>query len=711
MTALSADRASSDPKDDLFGHAPFAKTLAESICRYPSSDGLVLALYGPWGSGKSTVLNYVRHFLEQRPEGERPIIVPFNPWWFSGQENLARAFLGQMQAVLPERFEGFKKLGEKLAEFSEGIGGLVELAGAATGVGGVVGHALKLIASKPKDIPAIKNEITKILAEENQRIVVIIDDIDRLTPEEVRQLFTVIKALADFPNVIYLLAFDREVAADAIEKQTGLPGERFLEKIIQVPFEIPPVDRTTLQVALFKRLDVVLSGTPEELFDQSYWTNVYHEGIDALIQVPRDIIRLTNTLMVTYPAVIGEVNPVDFIAIEALRVFLPKVYDTIRSNGDQFAGHSDGGHYGTDDDKARQAFHDAWLEELPADRREKTMDFLRRIFPKLEKSIYGADWLSEWRRNQRVCVPEFFPTYFRLTVPLGEISRRDMASLLKLADTPNSLEQALIDSTLETRPDGISKTRALLNRLADYVAKDIPENHISTFINVLLNVGDYLVLPDDAQGFFDVGNEVRIRWIVSGLLRRVDKPQRLPLLEEAFTKGQSLGVQCHFLRALLRSIEKEPEGGSEFLMQMSDLDELKAIWIDNIRVAGHIVLTNSLLPQMLHAWSQWGNAEDVRDWCIEKTKTDDGLLAFLPRFCSYSKSQAMGDWAIRVKPRLNPTSIEDYIDVEVTAQRLVDLEREEKVPDSAKESVSQFLKELALIKAGKNPDGADDFDE
>ena len=59
MTALSADRPSIDPKDDLFGHASFAKSLADSIYRYPGSDGLVLALYGPWGSGKSTVLGYV----------------------------------------------------------------------------------------------------------------------------------------------------------------------------------------------------------------------------------------------------------------------------------------------------------------------------------------------------------------------------------------------------------------------------------------------------------------------------------------------------------------------------------------------------------------------------------------------------------------------------------------------------------------------------
>ncbi|MFX6984223.1 P-loop NTPase fold protein, partial [Acinetobacter baumannii] len=86
---------------------------------------------------------------------------------------------------------------------------------------------------------------------------------DRLTPEETLQLFTVIKALADFPNVVYLLAFDRDVAARAIEQQSGLPGERYLEKIIQVPFELPPVDRVALRAALFKRLNEILGNVPE----------------------------------------------------------------------------------------------------------------------------------------------------------------------------------------------------------------------------------------------------------------------------------------------------------------------------------------------------------------------------------------------------------------------------------------------------------------
>ena len=75
MAILSSDRPSIDPKQDLFGHAPFAEALAKSIHSYPDADGVVLALYGPWGSGKSTVLAYVLHYLQYQAEKEPPVIV------------------------------------------------------------------------------------------------------------------------------------------------------------------------------------------------------------------------------------------------------------------------------------------------------------------------------------------------------------------------------------------------------------------------------------------------------------------------------------------------------------------------------------------------------------------------------------------------------------------------------------------------------------
>ena len=713
MTALSADRPSSNPQDDLFGHAPFAESLANSICRYPGNDGLVLALYGPWGSGKSTVLSYVRHFLEQRPEAEQPAIVTFNPWWFSGQENLARAFLGQMQAVLPAKNAKFKKLGDLLGDFAEGIGGLIDLSGMTGGAGSKIGKLVGMITKrKPKDVPALKSEISKILRNAQTRILVIIDDIDRLTPEETRQLFTVIKALADFPNVVYLLAFDREVAAQAIEQQSGMPGERYLEKIIQVPFELPPVDRVALRAALFKRLDEILGDTSDGLFDQSYWTNAFHDGIDPLIQVPRDVVRFTNTLSVAYPSVRGEVNPVDFIALEALRVFLPNLYDVIRTNQDKFSGHSRDNRY-DGDQRAIAAFHEQWAQALPESLRSSTKALLERIFPKIGQMGYGADWLAQWRRALRACHPDAFPTYFRMTVPPGAVRRSEMLALLSLAETPATLGDALVQATSVQRPDGLSKARALLERLMDHVEKDIPDEHISVFIGVLFDIGDSLVLDSDERGAFDFGNELRVYWVVAGLLERIDQPQRLPVLEKAISEGRGIGVQRYLLTLQMDILAKGAEARTPALMDINELEKLKLCWTEGLRskLSDDQLLVHTHLPRVLSAWFEWGDAAETRAWCEAATTSDDGLLTFLSKFCSHTRCQTMGDWAVRLHPRLNPTWLERYIDTSTCAQRLVALQQADAVPNSAREAVDQFLKEFEMLKAGKNPDGVGAFDD
>jgi predicted KAP-like P-loop ATPase len=82
---LSPDRALGNPAEDRLGLAPFAQQLARSILRGCPADGLVVALYGAWGTGKSTALNFILHYVEQDTEAQSPVIVRFNPWWFAGR--------------------------------------------------------------------------------------------------------------------------------------------------------------------------------------------------------------------------------------------------------------------------------------------------------------------------------------------------------------------------------------------------------------------------------------------------------------------------------------------------------------------------------------------------------------------------------------------------------------------------------------------------
>src|SRR5579872_7339796 len=118
---ISADRPGNDPSADRLGYAPFARRLAQSIGAMPRAEGQVLALYGGWGFGKTTMLNYVRHYLSEMETAKRPVVISFNPWWFSGHEDLVRAFFGQLSAKLEDRKEFSPEVRSRLADFAEAI--------------------------------------------------------------------------------------------------------------------------------------------------------------------------------------------------------------------------------------------------------------------------------------------------------------------------------------------------------------------------------------------------------------------------------------------------------------------------------------------------------------------------------------------------------------------------------------------------------------
>ncbi|BDI17639.1 hypothetical protein ANSO36C_34410 [Nostoc cf. commune SO-36] len=327
---ISADSSLVDPEKDLLGYANFAKYLADSICKMTFPEGFVIAVYGSWNSGKSTLLNFVVHYLQQKPDEEQPIIVPFNPWLLSGHENITRRFFDQLQNVLSKESSVPKGLKERLADFATIISD-IPLPYAQTG------KALAtLLDDKDKEAAQLKEEVEDTLVQQQRRIVVTIDDIDRLAAEDIKQLFRIFKAMRNFTNVVYLLVFDKEVIVKTIADSKETSGEAYLEKIIQVSFELPLPDKTSLRRLLFDKLDNIFAQAPKQRINQVRWGDIYFQAIDHFITNIRDIVRFVNTLTVTYPPVKDEVNPVDFIAIESLRVFCPKIYSASRYYAIQF---------------------------------------------------------------------------------------------------------------------------------------------------------------------------------------------------------------------------------------------------------------------------------------------------------------------------------------------------------------------------------------
>ena len=61
-----------------------------------------------------------------------------------------------------------------------------------------------------------KDEIIRKMGEDHLKIIVSIDDIDRLSEEKIIAVFQLVKSLADFPNAVYLLAFEYDVVVRAL---------------------------------------------------------------------------------------------------------------------------------------------------------------------------------------------------------------------------------------------------------------------------------------------------------------------------------------------------------------------------------------------------------------------------------------------------------------------------------------------------------------
>ncbi len=669
-TMLSADRPLEDPQGDLLGYQSFAKHLASAVAKMAPVDGLVVAIHGPWGSGKSTLLNFLTHFLGQHPQAQRPEVIRFNPWWFSGSDALVRSFFGQLADSIDARDATRKKIQNLLAGIGEVVTGLPIPDG---GVWVFAKPALKKLVKRvrpgEKNVGELKAELDRLLRDHNCRFLVVMDDIDRLTADEIRQLFSTIKAVANLPNVIYLLAFDKRVVTSALDElhhdhDTSIG---YLEKIVQVPFELPLPERTLLQKVLLERLDSVLQPLEESEFDKHYWGNVFFDGIEPLIKTPRDIVRLCNALAVTLPAVRGEVNPVDFIAIETIRLFAPHVYDEIRFNPDEFTGTLD--RDGDRDD--RKAFHEAYIKKLGTELREPIHNLLQRLFPGLQKIWhnmgYDSGFEAQWRRDLRVCSSEVFPVYFRLAVPQDAIGAQRMREGVELGASPEAFARHLESLSQSITPRGSTRARLFLQRLEDFTEKQIPKSRVRPMLLGIFDAADALYRSEpDHFYMFDISILHQVDRVVYQLLERLDDQERLDVLEDVVDTANSVAaiagtvVRLGWVHGKYGAREPTPENERLISLQAQEsLEKRAAARIKQDAEAGSLV-ESPMLARVLRAWQDFQEADECGQWLSSVRETHEFLVALVSSALSTSHSIGLGFFGLgdRVGQRNYTVSLE-----------------------------------------------------
>ncbi|WP_210493620.1 P-loop NTPase fold protein [Patulibacter sp. SYSU D01012] len=329
-------------EDDRLDRDRLAEALARQVLSARREDGFVLGIDGAWGSGKTSLLALLKEHL-----GADDLAIDFNPWLYADKDELVMRFLAQVRAQLPDdgkddeggRYRAAKKALGRFQGAMAPLTGLAALhpaflvagvaaaiadkakAGAQTGKEGVVPATPDLSAEEARD--AVKEALLGLPG----RLVVFIDDVDRLAAQEVAEMMRVIKLVGDFPNVSYVVAFDRGHVERALTEVHGGSGSAFLEKVIQATHEVPYLPSDRLAALLREDLAAALGGAEHASpLTSPRWPLVEANIIAPLLTTVRDVRRLSNVLPVSLALTGADVDAVDVTALEAVRLAEPNLH-------------------------------------------------------------------------------------------------------------------------------------------------------------------------------------------------------------------------------------------------------------------------------------------------------------------------------------------------------------------------------------------------
>jgi len=365
---------------DLLDFTPYVETLVD-VCTTASTP-LTIGVFGTWGSGKTSLMRMVKKGLPKSYT-----VAWFDAWKYDKEETLWRAFLlsilsalhlykklsddelSKLTAMLYRALDLEKsggvtidlaKLGAKVAQGAVQIGLSFIPGGAA--LGKLVEELQKTGAQNLSEtaFEAIQRERTKIHIEQvrfleqfqqqfaqlvaqrigaqNGRLVVFVDDLDRCLPEKAIEVLEAIKLFVDAPGCVFLLGLDQEVIARGVEIRykefnkaedggvnNPIDGAKYLEKIIQLPFQIPPIESSDMG-------DFVSSLVAE--WPRPQCPEVFAKGLG---ENPRQVKRTVNTFLLLWGLAEKRqlqevVKPIRLAKVVAIQAVAPRFYELLKKN-------------------------------------------------------------------------------------------------------------------------------------------------------------------------------------------------------------------------------------------------------------------------------------------------------------------------------------------------------------------------------------------
>ncbi len=763
------DRAIKSTTEDELNRSSFANQLKNSLSNWEDSESLVISLRGEWGEGKSSVINLLKEQFKIEKKNNDPTIIEFNPWAYSNKDSLTYHFFNDISGELKLKKEESNDatLAKKIKLYSQLINidnetklikDFIPNLTIFLGVIGIsiskifdwintnpkwIGNTIFILSlsvlcvqlfsgllnkfalylesktiSKDTTTQGIKNDIIDHLKKRSKKLLIIIDDIDRLSQKEICEVFKLIRVNADFPNTIYLLAFDYKIIEANLKEQKGISGKEYLKKIVQVDFNLPYTKIDKIQQFLFKELDKIIAKLPSSIIryfgqENNYWINTYHSGYKNFFKNIRDVKRYINSLIFNLNFLhrqdIFEVNPIDFIALESIRVFTPEYYDFIKIRKDLF---TDPVNSNKSTDNQRKTELQEGFKLVDPLFVEDVKKLINHLFPNLDpllKEIGGSHYAPEfyisWRKELRICSKENFDAFFTLNPDENEseVTQYDLQKFLSNLNDPTETEKILNQAYND------KKLRPLLRRIQDYSddRESIPEDYASNLLLALNNIFDFI--PDEKEGFFESGIDMEIARIYYQLLSRENTKTSFKILSNIIDKTKGIFAVLHTISIESSGAEKNEPSIAKRLFEKDDLLELQKKIINKVeRSDMNSLLSNEHFIYIINRWKDWGNANEL-DKFIHFVKNDKSkFLKFLNHFVSISRSISVGNYGTRTYKQVGFKNLSRFIDISEVKSFISLLDLNSTEVKGYSDYISMFNRDCE--KYIKNPDGYSNFD-
>lgn len=336
-------------REDRLGRMSFVKRFARALVneRTGRATGVTVGITGSWGTGKTSVLNLLSEYLHDVfPDA---LVVRFNPWSISSRYDVIGAFLSDLYAELKASAipaEKKEPLLESLALYWAQLAPLEPdcppdetLPRPADG---------ETTFRRNRSLHEARSALSERVAALDVPVIVCIDELDRLQDAEIRAIAQLVRSVADFPTISYVLAFDAFRVAEALgqgstAQERYLRGIAYLEKIIQFQFAVPLTFDRQLRELLVRELEGlgIYLAREKKITDNARFRELLNILAPGIVETPRDVKKVAGVFHVFESMVRGEVDWVDVLAFAAISMKHPQIAEAIRAHSEFVRGRRD----------------------------------------------------------------------------------------------------------------------------------------------------------------------------------------------------------------------------------------------------------------------------------------------------------------------------------------------------------------------------------